>query len=196
MKKYIPEHKVQRMRNLATKKFGAKTKIQVGYKKNNEEHKEGDVWTEGKKTWTIKNGITQTVTKLDKARNTVIMPMFCPKCNDKYMRGQLDKLFWKLYGECSKCRIAYETDLKIKGTYGEYEKNILAGNIKDWKNDLESAAKSFVSETNRKGYVTETGKIEDWSKENKTEIEKTVNETISGISKKLTSQLEKLNNNN
>ena len=76
------------------------------------------------------------------------------------------------------------------------EKNILAGNIKDWKNDLESAAKSFVSETNRRGYVTETGKIEDWSKENKTEIEKTVNETISGISKKLTSQLEKLNNNN
>ena len=27
MKKYIPEHKVQRMRNLATKKFGKKTKI-------------------------------------------------------------------------------------------------------------------------------------------------------------------------
>ena len=33
MKKYIPEHKVQRMRNLVTKNFGDKTKIQVGYSK-------------------------------------------------------------------------------------------------------------------------------------------------------------------
>ena len=43
MKKYIPEHKVQRMRNLATKKFGAKTKVQVGYGKVETDHVEGDI---------------------------------------------------------------------------------------------------------------------------------------------------------
>ena len=51
MKKYIPEHKVQRMRNLATKKFGKKTKIQIGYGNFTEEHKEGDIWEEKGKKW-------------------------------------------------------------------------------------------------------------------------------------------------
>ena len=194
MKKYIPEHKVQRMRNLATKKFGDKTKIQIGYGKNTGDHKEGDVWEEGGKTWTIQNGITQSVTKLDKARNSAIMPLFCPKCKDKYMKGQLDKLFWKLYGECSKCRIAYETDLKIKGKYEEYAKDILSKNANDWMKDLSKVAKDFIEETNRKGYVTETGKIEDWSKQNKKEIEKTVNENFEKVKENITSTLEKLNN--
>ena len=43
MKKYIPEHKVQRMRNLVSKKFGDKTKIQIGYGSSEEKHVEGDV---------------------------------------------------------------------------------------------------------------------------------------------------------
>ena len=65
MKKYIPEHKVQRMRNLVTKNFGDKTKIQIGYGKSSDNYSEGDVWEEGGKTWTIKNGITQSVTNFD-----------------------------------------------------------------------------------------------------------------------------------
>ena len=194
MKKFIPEHKVQRMRNLVTKKFGEKTKIQVGYGKNSKDYKEGDVWEEGGKTWTIKNGITQSVTKLDKARSSSIMPLFCPKCKKKHMKGQLDKLFWKLYGECSNCRISLETELKIKGKYVEYAKKIKEGNVKDWIKDLSDVAKDFIEETNRKGYITETGKIEDWSRQNKVEIEKTVNENVKKIKEDLTSQLEKLNN--
>ena len=194
MKKFIPEHKVQRMRNLVTKKFGNKTKIQIGYGKSSGDHKEGDVWEEGGKTWTIKNGITQSVTKLDAARSKAIMPLFCPKCKQKYMKGQLDKLFWKLYGECSNCRISLETELKINGKYVEYAKKIQEGNVKDWMKDLTDVAKNFIEETNRKGYITETGKIEDWSSQNKAEIEKTVNENVKKIKEDLTSQLEKLNN--
>tara|TARA_Y100000592_G_C5340518_1_gene254006 strand:+ start:125 stop:715 length:591 start_codon:yes stop_codon:yes gene_type:complete len=194
MKKYIPEHKVQRMRNLVTKNFGDKTKIQVGYGKNSKDHKEGDVWEEGGKTWTIKNGITQTVTKLDKARQKAIMPLFCPKCKEKHMKGQLDKLFWKLYGECSKCRVSFETDLKIKGKYVDYAKEIKQGNVKDWMKDLEAVAKDFIEETDRKGYVSETGRIEDWSGQNKKELEKTINESVKKLKQDLTSQLENLTN--
>jgi hypothetical protein len=194
MKKYIPEHKVQRMRNLATKKFGDKTKVQVGYGKVDREYTEGDVWEEGGKTWTIKNGITQTSTKLDKARNSALMPLFCPKCKKKHMKGQMDKLFWKLYGECSKCRISYETKLKIGGNYIDYANKIKTENANDWMNDLAEIAKDFISETNRKGYITETGKIEDWSNQNKDEIETIVNENVESLKTKITSQLEKLNN--
>ena len=60
--------------------------------------------------------------------------------------------------------------------------------------DLEAVAKDFVEETNRNGYVTETGKIEDWSGQNKDELEKTINESVEKLKEDLTSQLEKLNN--
>ena len=42
-------------------------KIKVTRKKY-VERVEGDVWEESGKTWTIKNGIKRTVTRMDKAR--------------------------------------------------------------------------------------------------------------------------------
>ena len=35
------------------------------YVKKQEDHKEGDVWEENGKQWTIKNGIKMTISKLD-----------------------------------------------------------------------------------------------------------------------------------
>ena len=194
MKKYIPEHKVQRMRNLVTKNFGDKTKIQIGYGKSSGNYSEGDVWEEGGKTWTIKNGITQSVTKLDEARNKAIMPLFCPKCKDKYMKGTLDKVFWRLYEECSKCRLSIEGKIKRDGKWKEYSNAVINDNLTSWMADLEKVAKDFIDDTNRKGYITETGKIENWSRQNKKEIEKTVGENVKKIKEQLTSQLEKLTN--
>jgi hypothetical protein len=44
------EKDVQRMRNIITKDYGAKTTTQVGYTTSYIEHKEGDIWEEqGKK---------------------------------------------------------------------------------------------------------------------------------------------------
>ena len=68
LKKEFKRKDVQRARNLLTGKTGASTSTQIGYKKETKDYKEGDVWTEGRKTWTIKNGIKQTVSKLDKIR--------------------------------------------------------------------------------------------------------------------------------
>jgi len=200
MKKYIPEEKVQRMRNLATKNFGAKTKIQIGYGKNTEEYKEGDVWTENKKTWTIKNGITQNITKLDSARKSYLMPLVCPKCTTKVMRGQLDKMFWNLYNECSKCRLSYETSLLMKSEqdennteYTDYVNNIKQNNIKTWVKQLHVVAKDFISNSNREGYITESGKIENWSKQDKTEMAKTMSENIKQIEADITKQFKSIN---
>ena len=53
------------MRNLITGNAGSSSETQIGYSKKEVERKEGDVWEENKKTWTIKNGIKQTVPKLD-----------------------------------------------------------------------------------------------------------------------------------
>jgi transcription elongation factor Elf1 len=197
MKKYIPEHKVQRMRNLITKKFDDKTKIQIGYGKNDGEHKEGDVWVEGKTTWTIKDGITQNITKLDSARKSYLMPLICPNCRSKRMRGTLDKMFWKLYGECSRCRLSYETSLKLKmekdennTEWADYVSNIKESNYKTWIKNMYEVVEDFISNTNRQGYITETGKIEDWSKQDKTIVANTIRENAKNIEEDLSKKFE------
>ena len=68
LKKEFKRKDVNRARNLIMGKTGASTGTQIGYNKKVEDHKEGDVWTENRKTWTIKNGIKQTISKLDKIK--------------------------------------------------------------------------------------------------------------------------------
>ena len=62
---------------------------------------EGDVWEDlhGKK-WTIKNGIKQTVTKLDTAKT----PWFCPRCT-KAMAHRFDSRAYNILGICYDCAI-------------------------------------------------------------------------------------------
>ena len=71
LKREFRERDVQRMRNIITKDYTAKTVTQVGYSKAQVDHKEGDVWEENGKKWTIKNGIKQTVTRFDKLKQTL-----------------------------------------------------------------------------------------------------------------------------
>ena len=70
---------VQRMRNIITKDYNAKTTTQIGYTKAQAERKEGDVWDEGGKQWTLKNGIKQTVTRFDEIKKVINLPLACPK---------------------------------------------------------------------------------------------------------------------
>ena len=77
LKKQFAEKDIQRIRNLV--KGNSKERIThgVGYTKTTEDHIEGDTWEESGRTWTIKNGIKQNVTKLDGFKK-VSVPMFCP----------------------------------------------------------------------------------------------------------------------
>ena len=54
LKKEFQQKDVNRMRNLISGKVTDKTAIQSGYEKHQETHKEGDVWEEDGKKWTIK----------------------------------------------------------------------------------------------------------------------------------------------
>ena len=80
LKKEFRREDVQRVRNIVNKDFTAKTKSQTGYNKSSGRYKEGDVWTESGKEWTIKNGIKQNITKLDAAKKALRIPLACPKC--------------------------------------------------------------------------------------------------------------------
>ena len=80
LKKEFSSKDVNRARNLVNKDFSAKTVDGVGYSKAQVAHKEGDVWEESGRTWTIKDGIRQNITKLDSAKKALQTPLACPKC--------------------------------------------------------------------------------------------------------------------
>ena len=122
LKKEFKKKDVERMRNLITGKANTSSESQIGYKKRIIEYKEGDVWTENKKTWTIKNGIKQTVSKLDAIKKEIFMPLCCPKCN-KGMKKRLDKPNYKIHKKCYDCVIEFEHKLMVKDkTLKEYNK--------------------------------------------------------------------------
>ena len=160
LKKEFKSKDVNRARNLIMGKTGASTNTQIGYSKKQKNYKEGDIWTENRKTWTIKNGIKQTVSKLDKIKKEIFMPLSCPNCN-KIMKGQLDKPNYKIHKKCFNCVIKYEHKLKIKGKYDEYIKNLENRNSLSIINETESYLLDIVN-TSNSGFVSEDGVIEKW----------------------------------
>tara|TARA_R110000765_G_scaffold44211_1_gene91814 strand:+ start:936 stop:1529 length:594 start_codon:yes stop_codon:yes gene_type:complete len=151
---------VNRMRNLITGKTGASTGTQIGYNKKTEDHKEGDVWVEGRKTWTIKNGIKQTVSKLDVIKKEVFMPLSCPCCN-KIMKKRLDKPNYKIHKKCFDCVIEFEHKLKISGEYNNYKKKLISKNSLDIVDEMESYLLDAIN-TSNSSFVSEDGVIEKW----------------------------------
>ena len=161
LKKEFKKKDVQRARNLITGKTGASTGTQIGYNKKTEDYKEGDVWTEGRKTWTIKNGIKQTVSKLDVIKKEVFMPLSCPCCS-KIMKKRLDKPNYKIHKKCHDCVIEFEHKLKIKGEYKNYIKKLEVKNSLDIVDEMESYLLDAIN-TSNSSFVSEDGVVEKWN---------------------------------
>jgi len=161
LKKEFNKKDVNRARNLIMGKTGASTGTQIGYKKIKKEYKEGDIWTENKKTWTIKNGIKQTVSKLDKIKKEVFMPLCCPKCN-KVMKNRFDKPNYKIHKMCYNCVIDFEGKLKhIPEKYEKYIKELEIKNKLSKMDEIESYLLDMVNISNE-GFISEDGVIEKW----------------------------------
>jgi hypothetical protein len=112
LKKNFQEKDVQRLRNLVQGKYGEKTRSSVGFSQKEEFHYEGDIWEAEGRTWTIKNGIKQNLTKFDKAKKYHVMPLLCPCCN-KVMKNRNDKPFYNIHKMCFNCVIDVEKFKKL-----------------------------------------------------------------------------------
>jgi hypothetical protein len=154
---------VQRMRNIITKNYDAKTTTQIGYSKAQVDHKEGDIWDENGKQWTIKNGIKQTVTRFDKLKESILLPLTCPKCSSAMKNNHLNKKMWSIHKMCFDCVIDMETKLKHEGKYEEYSRNLIKGGVKVHIKDLEDALLELALDESNEGFVTEAGDIEKWA---------------------------------
>ena len=179
LKKEFNKSDVERIRNLVKKDFTSGTKSQAGYSKAQTSHKEGDIWEESGKTWTIKNGLKQNITKLDSAKKLVHLPLSCPVCKQR-MKKRLDKKMYFIHGHCFDCTIKYEDSLKAAGLYEEYEKKMLSGNIQGFIKDLENWVSESLEE--RLSIVTEQGDKEDWGALSTSYKEKIINDMKTYVS--------------
>ena len=192
LKKEFKRKDVNRARNLIMGKTGASTGTQIGYKKEIKEYKEGDVWKEGRKTWTIKDGIKQTVSKLDKIKKEVFMPLCCPNCGN-VMKKRLDRPNYKIHKKCHDCVIEFEHKLKIKDKslklYNDYKNKLITKNTLTVVDEMESYLLDAIN-TSNSGYVSENGVVERWvGGINKKELTKQVKEISKMRRKKLKKDL-------
>jgi hypothetical protein len=157
LKKQFTERDLQRIRNLAQKKVHEKTITSVGYTKAEEHHVEGDIWKENGKTWTIKNGIKRTVRKTD----NVTVPLLCPNCS-KPMKHHLDKKMYGIHQMCLYCVTDMESQLKMNGTYEEYEQNMIKKNAQYFTDNISSGLDQFLDDIINETYITEDGTIQNW----------------------------------
>jgi len=160
LKKEFQKRDVERLRNLVKGKHGDRTTIGIGYNGEvREDHKEGDIWEEKGKTWTIKNGLRENVTKLDKFKK-VAVPLFCPKCK-QVMDKQLDPFYYKAYNECLDCRTKTETQMKIAGTWQDYTQQTFNSEIDQQIEEYKNWFSNILSE-GKEGYVSENGEVQKW----------------------------------
>jgi hypothetical protein len=160
LKKQFQQKDVERLRNLVAGKYGNRTTMGIGYNGEvQEEHKEGDIWQQGGRTWTIKDGIKENVTKLDKFKK-VAVPLFCPNCK-QVMDKQLDPFYYKSYGECVDCRATTETQMKISGTWEAYTNQTFNAEIDQQIEEYKNWFSNILSE-GKEGYVSENGEVQKW----------------------------------
>tara|TARA_R100000900_G_scaffold144782_1_gene129380 strand:+ start:1432 stop:1998 length:567 start_codon:yes stop_codon:yes gene_type:complete len=177
LKKEFQKKDVERIRNLVKGKYGEKTRDSVGYTKAEEFHKEGDIWEADGRTWTIKDGIKQNITKLDKAKKAHIMPLFCPKCK-KTMDRRVDKPYYNIHKFCLKCYAKFTDKLKKEGKYEEYFNKINNKVLDQQIDDFKQFVEDKLLESNQQ-HIAENGDLEKWhGKLNKEKVDEHIDSVV------------------
>ena len=188
LKKEFKRKDVDRARNLIMGKTGASSETQVGYKKKRIEYKEGDIWKENGKTWTIKDGIKQTISKLDAIKKEINIPLCCPKCG-KIMKHHLDINNYKVHKKCHSCVIKFEHKLKINGKYDSYIKKLKIKNNVTRLTEIEDFFLDIANQSNE-SYISEQGEIERWKGGlNKDIFKKDIKQAVREVKNKLEKEL-------
>lgn len=181
LKKEFKKSDVQRMRNIITGKSGDKTQILGGWESKTEEHKEGDIWEENGKKWTIKNGVKQSITKLDKFKHLISFPLTCPNCSSPMKADSLNKKMYSIHSMCFDCVIKMEDKIKIEGKWDEYAKNILNSNKNASLEEFEQAIESWMQDKDT--FVSEAGDIESWSGGDKKKVYEEIKANLDKLKK-------------
>jgi hypothetical protein len=161
-------------------KHGEKSTVGIGYSKPKEFYSEGDIWEEDGRTWTIKNGLKQNITKLDKAKEGIVLPVFCPSCSHT-MKPHLDKKWYIMYGHCFNCQVDHEAELRKQGKLEEVEKQTINDHLDGVTKDFEIWFNELINE--KQQFITEAGDIEKWDGSGKDQLLKYKEEALEYLKK-------------
>ena len=175
LKKEFKQRDVERLRNLVKGKYGERTTMGTGYTKAKEFHNEGDIWEEDGRQWTIKNGLKQNITKLDSAKQGVVLPLFCPKCS-KSMKPHLDKQWYIINGHCYNCQVDYEFQLRKEGKFEEVQNQAINDHVDGLVKDFEIWFEEMIN--TKETFVTEAGDVEKWDGSGKEQLLKQKQEAL------------------
>ena len=116
------------------------------------------------------------------------MPFFCPKCG-KIMKGKADTKMWNLHSKCINCVAEEETQMRIDGTYEEYEKKKIVNNANAWVKDMEQLAKEWVQDNEKdveQFVMNSSGELETWDvKGKKNKNLKNLKKNLTNVEKQL-----------
>ena len=160
LKKEFSKKDVQRARNIVTGDTNSRTTEGIGYTKKYEHHVEGDVWEENGRKWTIKNGLKQNITKMDKFKKMGKLPLFCPECNN-LMKKRLDKKVFPAYQKFFDCVVDYEAELRKQGKLQEYLDGLHNKNLTSIQKEYENFIQKKLKESSE-SYISERGDKESW----------------------------------
>jgi len=132
--------KVAEMRRKLESKLNKWDRPIFGYVGKKIVRTEGEKWEdEDGKLWEFKNGIAQSISKLQDAKS----PWWCPKCG-KGMGHRFDSKFYRLYNQCYNCTIEEHTRMKIAGTFDAFEKKMMRANEKSFLKDKIDERKDYI----------------------------------------------------
>lgn len=125
--------------------------------------KVGDTWVDKDGyVWEQMNGWVRKHRKIEHHG----VPMFCPKCN-RIMKHRIDDKTFYIHGECMKCTAKRETQMRIDGTWDEYNRQNIRKNkvayLKDIKGQMEDYIKREVKP--KLDFHNEDGGTEEWVNE-------------------------------
>jgi len=177
LKKEFSKKDVQRARNLITGNTDNRTSQGIGYTKKYECYAEGDIWEEDGRKWTIKNGVKQNITKMDKFKKMGKMPLFCPECGT-LMKKHLDTKVFPAYQKCFDCVVDYEAQLQKEGKLEEFHTDLRNQHVQSAIDGYKSFMQDALKESNQ-NYVTEAGDVENWKGgKSKEELERELQEGL------------------
>lgn len=135
-------------------------------KKDTTKREVGDRWTDSNGVvWEQRDGYrVQGVDRLDRiasVRDYLSIPSECPKCGGS-MKHKNDKKFWRMEKQCFNCQIEFETELRRKGEYKDYERKKILDNVNAWLTDASREKEYLKKELAKTSYVNGDGTLEKW----------------------------------
>jgi hypothetical protein len=181
---------------------GERPFIQVGYTADSEfsSRKDGEIWEDANgKKWIKKNGTKRAINNV----NTSIIESTKCRCKDCNMDirwgNRYDEILYNKTGRCQECLAKFETQLRVKGKYEEYEQNKMLRNqlsqAKEFRIKVQESY-NFVSSHQKISFPNGDGTSDEWTIERRENILKDLKTDLKKIDKqilKIEKKLEKLN---